>query len=84
MDEYWEDDGEAPQWRKELGKAQADRIGKKLSDLLSIWNAMYLGIVVESFYEVDIQGAAGGVSHMIIDDAGKHLVKKINDMSYML
>ena len=53
-------------------------------DLLSIWNAMYLGLAVESFYEVDIQGAAGGVSHMIIDDAGKHLVKSINDMSYML
>ena len=53
-------------------------------DLLSIWNDMYLGLAVESFYEVDIQGAAGGVSHMIIDDAGKHLVKSINDMSYML
>ena len=53
-------------------------------DLLSIWNAMYLGLSIESFYEVDIQGGAGGVSHMIIDDAGKHLVKSINDMSYML
>ena len=53
-------------------------------DLLSIWNAMYLGLTVESFYEVDIHGPAGGVSHMLIGDDGKHLVRHINDMSYVL
>ena len=53
-------------------------------DLLSLWNAMYLGLSVESFYEVDIHGPAGGVSHMFIDDAGKHFVRHINDMSYVL
>lgn len=30
---------------------------------------------VESFYEVDINGPAGGVSHMIIGDDGKHRVR---------
>ena len=53
-------------------------------DLLSIWNAMYLGLTVESFYEVDIHGPAGGVSHMYIGDDGKHRVRHINDMSYVL
>ncbi|MCR5734221.1 MAG: phosphoglycerate mutase family protein [Lachnospiraceae bacterium] len=53
-------------------------------DLLSLWNAMYLGLSVESFYEVDIHGPAGGVSHMFIDDEGKHFVRHINDMSYVL
>ena len=53
-------------------------------DLLSLWNAMYLGLSVESFYEVDIHGPAGGVSHMYINDEGKHLVRHINDMSYVL
>ena len=52
-------------------------------DLLSIWNAMYIGLPVESFYEVDIHGPAGGVSHMIIGDDGKHRVRHINDMSYI-
>ncbi len=52
-------------------------------DLLSLWNAMYLGLPVESFYEVDIHGPAGGVSHMIVGDDGKHRVRHINDMSYL-
>lgn len=52
-------------------------------DLLSLWNAMYLGLPVESFYDVDIHGPVGGVSHFYIADDGKHLVRHINDMSYI-
>lgn len=52
-------------------------------DLLSLWNLMYLGLNVESFYKVDIHGPAGGVSHMSIGDDGKHRVRNINDMSYI-
>ena len=53
-------------------------------DLLSIWNAMYLGMTVESYYQVGIHGPAGGVSHMIVDDDGKNRVRHINDMSYII
>ncbi len=53
-------------------------------DLLSIWNAMYLGLTVESFYDINIHGPAGGVSHMSIGDDGRHLVRHISDMSYVL
>ncbi len=53
-------------------------------DLLSIWNAMYLGLTVESYYRIDIHGPAGGVSHMIVGDDGKHRVRHINDMSYIV
>lgn len=52
-------------------------------DLLSIWNAMFLGLEVESYYEADIHGSAGGVSHMFVSDDGKHLVRHISDMSYI-
>ena len=52
-------------------------------DLLSLWNLMYLGLDVESFYKVDIHGPAGGVSHMSVGDDGKHRVRNINDMSYI-
>ena len=53
-------------------------------DLLSIWNAMFLGLSVESFYKADIHGPAGGVSHMIVSDDGKHHVRHISDMSYIV
>jgi len=53
-------------------------------DLLSLWNAMYIGLDVESFYNVDIHGPAGGVSHMTVGDDGKHRVRNINDMSYSM
>ena len=52
-------------------------------DLLSIWNAMFLELSVESYYQVNIHGPAGGVSHMFISDEGKHLIRHINDMSYI-
>lgn len=52
-------------------------------DLLSIWNAMYMGLPIESYYQVDIHGPAGGVSHMIVGEDGKHRVRHINDMSYI-
>lgn len=53
-------------------------------DLLSIWNAMFLGLTVESLREAEIRGSAGGVSHMIISAEGKSLVRQISDLSYVL
>ena len=52
-------------------------------DLLSIFNAMYIGLSVESYYQIDIHGPAGGVSHMIVTDDGKYLIRHISDMSYI-
>ncbi|MBQ4436051.1 MAG: histidine phosphatase family protein [Clostridia bacterium] len=52
-------------------------------DLLSLWNAMFLGLPVESLERVEIHGPAGGVSHMTVDDGGKRRVKHISDMSYI-
>jgi len=53
-------------------------------DLLSIWNAMFLGLTAESSCRADIHGPAGGVSHMFVSDDGKRRVRCIGDMSYML
>ena len=52
-------------------------------DLLSVWNSMYLGLQPEYFYQIDIHGPAGGVSHMTVTDEGKHKIEHINDMSYI-
>ena len=53
-------------------------------DLLSIWNLMFVGLPVEAYYQIDIHGPAGGVSHMSVGDDGKHRIRHISDMSYIL
>lgn len=73
-----------PFYKEVMANKEENIIIVSHGELLSIWNAMYLGLTVESFYEVDIHGPAGGVSHMLIGDDGKHLVRHINDMSYVL
>ena len=72
-----------PFYDEVMGSDAENTIIVSHGDLLSLWNAMYLGLDVESFYKVDIHGPAGGVSHMSIGDDGKHRVRNINDMSYI-
>lgn len=52
-------------------------------DLLSVFNAMWLNLPVESLNSAEIFGLAGGVSFMFETDEGKHLIKRISDMSYI-
>ena len=51
--------------------------------LLCLFNAMFLGMPVESLNNGDIHGLSGGVSHFIVSDDGKRFVKRISDMSYI-
>jgi broad specificity phosphatase PhoE len=52
-------------------------------DLLSVFNAMWLGLAVESMNHAEIFGLAGGVSFMAETPEGKHFIKRISDMSYI-
>ena len=52
-------------------------------DLLSVFNAMFLGLSVESINNGEIFGLAGGVSQMFENNDGKRFIKRISDMSYM-
>lgn len=52
-------------------------------DLLSVFNAMFLGLSVEIMNTSEIFGLPGGVSHMFENNEGKRFVKKISDMSYL-
>ena len=52
-------------------------------DLLSVFNAMFLGLDVESLNNMEIFGLAGGVSSMLVNGEGKRLIKRISDMSYI-
>lgn len=52
-------------------------------DTLSIFNAMWLGLKPDDLNKCDLFGFAGGVSHFIEDDNGKHIIKRLGDMSYI-
>ncbi len=53
-------------------------------DLLSVFNAMFLGLDVESLHSAELFGLAGGVSFMFVNNEGKRFIKRISDMSYIL
>ena len=52
-------------------------------DLLSVFNAMFLGLDVEALNAYELFGLAGGVSQMMVRDDGKRVIKRISDMSYV-
>ncbi len=52
-------------------------------DLLSVFNAMFLGLDVEAINTCELFGLAGGVSYMFVNNEGKRFVKRISDMSYL-
>lgn len=53
-------------------------------DLLSVFNAMFLGMDVEAINDCELFGLSGGVSYMFVNDEGKRFVKRISDMSYLV
>ena len=53
-------------------------------DLLSLFNAMFLGMPVESLHTCELSGLAGGVSWMFVDDNGKRFIKRMGDLSFIL
>ena len=53
-------------------------------DLLSVFNAMFLGLEVEDLDTCDMFGLSGGVSYMFVNNEGKRTVKRLSDMSYLV
>lgn len=52
-------------------------------DTLSIFNAMWLGLDIEALNKCDLFGMAGGVSFMTVNQDGKHIIRRLSDMSYL-
>ncbi|MBQ3530903.1 MAG: histidine phosphatase family protein [Oscillospiraceae bacterium] len=52
-------------------------------DLLSVFNAMWLGLPVESLEKSELFGVSGGVSFLFENSEGKRFIKKMSDTSYM-
>ncbi len=53
-------------------------------DLLSVFNAMFMGLEVESINHCEVFGLAGGISYMFENADGKRMIKRISDMSYIV
>lgn len=52
-------------------------------DLLSVFNAMFLGLPVEALNDFELFGMAGGVSFMFENNEGKRYIKRLSDLSYI-
>lgn len=52
-------------------------------DLLSVFNAMWLGMDVEMLNTCELFGFAGGVTFMNESPEGKRFIKRMSDMSYI-
>lgn len=52
-------------------------------DILSVFNAMWLGLSVESLEKAELFGVSGGVSFLFENSEGKRIIKKLSDTSYM-
>ncbi len=52
-------------------------------DLLSVFNAMWLGLPAESLEKAELFGVSGGVSFLFENSDGKRFIKKLSDTSYM-
>ena len=72
-----------PFFEEVMGNEEENIIIISHGDLLSVFNAMFLGLDVESLNQAEMFGLAGGVSFMFENNDGKRFIKKISDMSYI-
>lgn len=72
-----------PFFEEVMGNEEENIIIVSHGDLLSVFNAMFLGLDVESLNQAEMFGLAGGVSYMFENNDGKRFIKKISDMSYI-
>ncbi|HWK58376.1 MAG TPA: histidine phosphatase family protein [Parapedobacter sp.] len=52
-------------------------------DTLSLFNAMWLGLEPEMLNRIDLYGVSGGVSFLRQTSAGKRIIKRLSDTSYI-
>ena len=72
-----------PFFEEVMGNEEDNIIIVSHGDLLSVFNAMFLGLDVEFLNQAEMYGLAGGVSFMFENNDGKRFIKKISDMSYI-
>lgn len=66
-----------------MGNDEENIIIVSHGDLLSVFNAMFMGLDVEDLNKYEMFGLAGGVSYMFVNNEGKRFIKRMSDMSYI-
>lgn len=66
-----------------MGNDEENIIVVSHGDLLSVFNAMFMGLDVEDLNKYEMFGLAGGVSYMFVNNEGKRFIKRMSDMSYI-
>jgi probable phosphoglycerate mutase len=50
---------------------------------LGVFNTMFLGLEAETLNNSELFGYPGGVSRLLVDNAGRRLVRTLSDLSYL-
>ena len=66
-----------------MGNDEENIIVVSHGDLLSVFNAMFMGLDVDDLNKYEMFGLAGGVSYMFVNNEGKRFIKRMSDMSYI-
>lgn len=72
-----------PFYNKLMNNEKENIILVSHGDTLSVFNAMWLGLEAEMLNSCDLFGMAGGVSFLYENAEGKHIIKRLSDMSYV-
>ena len=72
-----------PFFREIISNGEDNIIIVSHGDLLSVFNAMWLGLPAESLNDFELFGLAGGVSLLLQSNEGKRFIKRMSDMSYL-
>lgn len=72
-----------PFYEEKIKRATDNIIIVSHGDLLSVFQSMWLGLTVESMNAGELFGMAGGVSILMENDDGKHVIKSFSDMSFI-
>lgn len=73
----------APFFSRPINGGEENIIIVSHGDLLSVFNAMWLGLPVESLNSMELFGLAGGVSFLTEGDDGKRRIRRLSDMSFV-
>lgn len=72
-----------PFFEEIMGNEEENILIVSHGDLLSVFNAMFLGLEPESLNQFELFGMAGGVSILFCSDDGKRFMKRMGDLSFM-
>lgn len=66
-----------------MDSPQQDILLVSHGDILSVFNAMFMGLEPESMNHFEAFGLSGGVSFLLQNDSGKRFIKRLSDLSYI-